>query len=145
MLTACYPRAPEVHYTLMDGRQADLSTLHGKVVLVNFWSTDCAPCVEEMPGLAHTYARYAPQGFETLAVSMREDPPLAVIRFAQSRRLPFPVVMDQTGDFAARFDGVEFTPTSVLIDRQGRIVARWVGQLDMPRLEMTLERLLDAR
>src|SRR5689334_7582765 len=89
--------APDVQYTLLDGHAARLADLRGKVVLVNFWSTDCAPCVQEMPAHVQTWKRFAPSGFETLAISTRDDPPFAVIGFAASRRLPFAVVMDPTG------------------------------------------------
>jgi peroxiredoxin len=134
--------APDVSYTLLDGRQARLGDLRGKVVLVNFWSTDCAPCMQEMPGLVQTWTRYSPRGFETLAISTRDDPPFAVIGFASSRRLPFAVAMDQTGDIAHRFGDVAFTPTSVLIDRRGRIVERWIGVSDFEKLDASIERLL---
>jgi peroxiredoxin len=137
--------APDIGYTLLDGRQARLADLRGKVVLVNFWSTGCAPCVQEMPGLVRTWKRFAPRGFETLAISTQDDPPFAVIGFASSRRLPFPVAMDQTGEIAHRFGDVGFTPTSLLIDRQGRIVARWIGAVDFDELDASIERLLRER
>jgi peroxiredoxin len=143
-LAACGdpPPAPDVRYTLLDGRQARLSDLRGRVVLVNFWSTDCVPCVQEMPALVQTWKRYAPRGFETVAVSTRADPPVAVIGFAASRELPFSVTMDQTGAIAQGFGDVAYTPTSVLIDRRGRIVARWIGTSDFKKLDASIERLL---
>ena len=144
MLTACgQPQAaPVVQYTLLDGRQASLSDLRGRVVLVNFWATDCAPCVEEMPRLVATWRTYAPRGFETLAVSMRYDPPFAVANFAESRRLPFGVVIDNTGEIAHRFGDVQFTPTSVLINKRGEIVGRWLGAPDFEALHHRIEQLL---
>src|ERR1700754_1523081 len=89
--------APAVSYTLLDGRRSELAALRGHVVLVNFWATDCAPCVEEMPAMVANWRRFSPQGFETLAVSMSYDAPALVANFAQARRLPFPVVIDNTG------------------------------------------------
>ena len=90
MLTGCdrIEQAPTVAYTLLDGRKSDLASLRGHVVLVNFWATDCAPCVEEMPALVANWRRFSPQGFETLAVSMHYDPPALVSNFAQARALP---------------------------------------------------------
>ena len=143
MLTACSdrPQAPAISYTLLDGHQADLASLRGRVVLVNFWATDCAPCVEEMPRLADTWRRLAPAGFDALAVSMSYDPPFAVSNFAKARRLPFGVAIDLTGEIAAGFGGVRYTPTSVLIDRRGRIVDRWVGRTDFAKLERRVAEL----
>lgn len=144
MLTACTraEQAPAVSFTLLDGRKGDLAALRGRVVLVNFWATDCAPCVAEMPQLAQTWRRFSPRGFETLAVSMRDDPPALVSNFAQSRALPFGVVIDNTGEIARRFGRIEFTPTTVLINKRGEIVQRWIGTTDFTALPATIERLL---
>jgi peroxiredoxin len=143
MLAGCgrVEQAPAVAYTLLDGRQGDLAALRGHVVLVNFWSTDCAPCVEEMPALVANWRRFSPQGFETLAVSMQYDPPALVSNFAQARALPFGVVIDNTGDIARRLGNVQFTPTSLLIDKRGKIVRRWVGKTDFETLAPLIARL----
>ena len=111
-------------------------------MLVSFWSTDCAPCIAEMPRLAATWQKYSARGFETLAVSMSYDPPFAVANFAETRRLPFGVVIDNTGEIAHRFGDVRFTPTTVLIDKRGVIVRRWVGAPDFPALDARIEELL---
>jgi peroxiredoxin len=147
MLAACSraEQAPPVSYTLLDGRKADLASLRGHVVLVNFWSTDCAPCVAEMPALVDTWHKFAPQGFETLAVSMSYDAPLAVANFAAARQLPFGVVIDNTGEIAARFGDIRFTPTSMLIDKRGQIVERWVGAADVEALQERIATLLAER
>jgi peroxiredoxin len=143
MLAACgrVEQAPAVSYTLLDGHRSDLAALRGRVVLVNFWATDCAPCVEEMPGLVANWRKYSPRGFETLAVAMSYDAPALVSSFAQSRALPFGVVIDNTGEVAGRFGDVRFTPTSVLIDKRGNIVRRWVGKTDFAALGAEIEAL----
>jgi peroxiredoxin len=132
MLTACgrVEQAPALSYTLLDGRKSELAALRGHVVLVNFWATDCAPCVEEMPALVANWRKFSPQGFETLAVSMRYNAPALVSNFAQARALPFGVVIDNTGEIADRLGNVQFTPTSLLINKRGEIVKRWVGKTD---------------
>jgi peroxiredoxin len=147
MLTACSRAepAPAVSYTLLDGRRSDLASLRGHVVLVNFWATDCAPCVEEMPAMAANWRRFSPQGFETLAVSMSYDAPALVANFAQSRALPFAVVIDNTGEIAHRFGGVQYTPTSLLINKRGEIVRRWVGKTDFAALAPLIAQLDDER
>ena len=132
MLTGCdrIEQAPAVSYTLLDGRKSDLAALRGHVVLVNFWATNCAPCVEEMPAMVANWRRFSPQGFETLAVAMHYDPPALVSNFAQARALPFGVVIDNTGEIAQRLGNVQFTPTTLLINKRGEIVRRWVGKTD---------------
>ncbi len=136
MLAGCsrVEQAPAVSYTLLDGRSTELAALRGHVVLVNFWATDCAPCVEEMPAMAANWRRFSPQGFETLAVAMQTDPPALVSNFAQARALPFGVVIDNTGEVARRLGNVQFTPTSLLINKRGEIVKRWVGKTDFEAL-----------
>ena len=136
MLTGCnrVEQAPAVAYTLLDGQRSELATLRGHVVLVNFWATDCAPCVEEMPAMVANWRRFSPQGFETLAVAVQTDPPALVSNFAQARALPFGVVIDNTGEVARRFGNVQFTPTSLLINKRGEIVKRWVGKTDFEAL-----------
>src|SRR5471032_891030 len=96
MLTGCgrVEQAPAVSYTFLDGRKSDLASLRGHVVLVNFWATDCAPCIAEMPHFAETWRKFSPRGFDLLAVSMSYDPPILVSNFAQARALPFGVVVD---------------------------------------------------
>lgn len=134
--------APDVAYTLLDRSQSSLHQLRGKVVLVNFWATSCASCVREMPQIAALHERFKPRGYETLAVAMRYDPPAYVIRFAESRKLPFGVAIDNTGEIAKRFGEVQLTPTSVLINQRGQIVKRFVGEPDFVALSRLIEKLL---
>jgi thiol-disulfide isomerase/thioredoxin len=136
-------RVPLVGYTLLDGTRSSTEAWRGKVVLVNFWATDCAACIEEMPQLAATHEKFKARGYDTLAVSMRHDLPAQVARYAQSRKLPFGVALDLTGAIARGFDPVRVTPTSVLINRRGEIVGRFVGALDFTALQVQLEALLD--
>lgn len=134
--------APEVSYTLLDGRRGTLGDLRGRVVLVNFWATTCAICLKEMPRLVQTHQRYAPRGFSTLAVAMPYDPPARVAHYAESRALPFDVAIDLDGKVLATFGPLPGTPTSFVLDRQGRIAERIVGEPDFTRLHALIERLL---
>lgn len=144
LLAACGRRepAPDFDYTLLDGTRGHTSALRGKVLLVNFWATTCTVCVAEMPKLVDTHRRFHARGYETLAVAMQHDPPASVSMFAERRRLPFGVVIDNTGAIARRYGPVEATPTTFLIDRRGAIVARWLGEPDFGVLHASIEKLL---
>lgn len=144
LLAGCARRdsAPEVGYTLLDGRSAQLSALRHQVVLVNFWATSCATCVQEMPALVDTWRRFRERGYETLAVAMQHDPPALVARFAETKALPFGVVIDNTGAVARAFGNVRVTPTTFVIDRRGHIAARHEGAPDFARLHRLLDELL---
>lgn len=134
--------APSSTFVLIDGATATTADLKGKVALVNFWATTCVSCVKEMPELVATYNKYKAQGFDTVAVAMSYDPPAWVLNFAQTRQLPFKVALDNTGEIAQSWGDVKLTPTTYLIDRQGHIVKRFVGEPDFPALHALIEKLL---
>ena len=141
---ACSGRdaAPQFEYTLLDGSKSSTQAQRGKVLLVNFWATSCVTCVKEMPQIVATHRKYAARGFDTLAVAMSYDPPAYVANFAQSRQLPFGVVIDNTGAIANGFGDVRLTPTTYLIDKRGAIVKRYVGEPDFAELHALVEKLL---
>lgn len=134
--------APASTFVLLDGSSTTTDALKGKVMLVNFWATTCVTCVKEMPALVSTYNKYQGQGFETVAVAMDYDPPAWVLNFAQTRQLPFKVAIDNTGEIASAWGDVRLTPTTYLVDRQGRIVKRYVGEPDFAALHQLIEKLL---
>ena len=134
--------APVFSYTLLDGTVGHSSALRGRVLLINFWATTCAVCVKEMPQLVATHARFHPQGLHTLAVAVRHDPPALVADFAHSRRLPFGVVIDNTGAIADGFAEVRGTPTTFVINRAGHIATRIEGEPDFPHLHTLIQHLL---
>ena len=134
--------APTVPYTLLDGSKSSTAAQRGKVLLVNFWATSCVACVAEMPQIVSTHQKFKSRGYETVAVAMDYDQPALVARFAQSRALPFGVAFDQSGEVARAFGDVKLTPTTVLIDKQGRIVKRYVGTPDFTALDRLIGELL---
>jgi peroxiredoxin len=143
-LSGCSGRdpAPSFAYTLLDGTKAHTDGLRGKVVLVNFWATSCVTCVKEMPALMAAHERFKARGYETLAVAMSYDPPAYVANFAETRRLPFGVVIDNTGAIARAFNDTQITPTTFLLDKRGRIVKRYVGEPDFAELDALVVKLL---
>jgi peroxiredoxin len=143
-LTGCSRRemSPDVQYTLLDGQRQALSSLRGKVVLVNFWATSCTTCVHEMPQIVATHLKFSSRGFETLAVAMSYDPPAYVANFAQSRQLPFGVAIDNTGEVAKAFGDIRLTPTTFLLDKRGGIVKRFVGEPDFAALHQQITDLM---
>ncbi len=134
--------APSVQYTLLDGKRLDSAQLKGQVVLVNFWATSCSTCVAEMPQVAATFEKYRSRGYQTVAVAMSYDPPAYVASFAETRKLPFGVAIDNTGEIARSFGQVQLTPTSFLINKRGEIVKRYVGAPDFTALHALVEKLL---
>jgi len=144
-LWACTsPNAPESNFVLLDGSQTSTTQLRGKVTLINFWATSCTSCVAEMPQIISTYNQYQSRGFETVAVAMSYDPPSYVVNFAQTRKLPFKVAIDNTGAVAKAWGDIKLTPTTYLVDKQGMIVKRYVGAPDFKEMNKLIEKLLAA-
>jgi peroxiredoxin len=134
--------APAVSYTLLDGSKASTEAMRGKVLLVNFWATSCTTCVAEMPQIVATHEKFKSRGYDTVAVAMAYDPPAYVARFAETRKLPFGVAIDNTGAIAKAFGDVQMTPTTFLIDKQGRVVKRYLGAPDFAALHALIGELL---
>ena len=134
--------APPSSFVMLDGSKKEAAQLKGKVTLVNFWATSCVTCVAEMPQLIATYDKYKSQGFDTIAVAMSYDPPSYVVNFAQTRKLPFSVAIDNTGEVAKAWGDVKLTPTSYLVNKRGEIVKRYIGEPDLAELQRLIERLL---
>ncbi|MGJ7523231.1 TlpA disulfide reductase family protein [Variovorax sp. LT1P1] len=134
--------APASTFVLLDGSKKTTDDLKGKVTLVNFWATSCVTCVAEMPKVIATYDKYKAQGYDTLAVAMRYDPPSYVVNFAETRKLPFQVAIDNTGDVAKAWGDVTLTPTTYIVNKRGEIVKRYVGEPDFAELHKLIEKLL---
>lgn len=136
-------KAPAISYTLLDGtKQTSAEALKGKVVLVNFWATSCTTCVAEMPEIIATHQKFNSRGFDTIAVAMSYDPPSYVVNFAETRKLPFKVAIDNTGAVAKAWGDVRLTPTTYIVNKRGEIVKSYVGAPDFPALHQLIEKLL---
>jgi peroxiredoxin len=138
-------QAPGVTFTSLQGERVSTGDLRGRVVLVNFWATDCPVCVKEMPRMVTTYNKYQKQGLEFVAVAMRYDPPNYVISYAEKNALPFKVALDPMGEAAKAFGDVRLTPTTIVIDKKGRMVARILGEPDFTKLDALIEQKLAER
>ncbi len=135
-------QAPAVTFSTLTGKQLALSELRGKVVLVKFWATSCVTCVAQMPGNIENFDKYHAQGFEIVAVAMQYDPANYVVNFVETRKIPFTVALDTMGQAARAFGDVKLTPTAFLIDKQGNILKRYVGEYDKAEFQTTIEKAL---
>lgn len=132
------PQAPAVTFTTIEGKKISMADLKGKVVLVNFWATDCPGCIKEMPDLIKTYNNYKTKGLEIISVAMPYDPPAQVLNYTRQKSLPFPVMHDGLSEITQAFGGVNLTPTAFIFDKQGRRLQRTIGELDFVKLHQLL-------
>ncbi len=134
--------APDVTFVNLSGEKIPSKSLRGKVVIVNFWATSCVTCIREMPQMVETYNKFKGQGLEFVAVAMQDDPANYVLNYVQTRQIPFTVALDVRGELAKAFGDVKMTPTTFVIDKEGHIIKRYVGEPGFPALHQLLEKAL---
>jgi thiol-disulfide isomerase/thioredoxin len=111
---------PDIRFSALDGRAVSLTNLRGKVVLIDFWSTTCAPCVQEMPDLKRLQAKYQMQDLELVGISLDSDRQ-ALQRYIEKAQISWPQFYDPAGptNRLAQEFGIASIPVEWLIDRHG--------------------------
>ena len=138
--------APDFTLEDMDGEKRSLSDYRGKVIMLNFWATWCPPCRREIPSMQSIYKDLGKSGFTVLAVNEFEDPDHVFAYTGQLNVFPtFPILFDRDSTVSQSYK-VKGLPTTVLIDKQGRIVYRAVGgrDFDHPEVRRIVNELLSA-
>ena len=133
---------PTFKVSEISGKTITQDNFKGKVTIINFWATSCTTCVKEMPKLVETYDKYKSNGLEFMALAMSYDPPMYVVNFAETRKLPFIVAMDSDGSAAKSFGKIQLTPTTLVINKQGKIIKRYVGEPDWSEFHQVIEKSL---
>ena len=135
---------PEIVLEGLDGREVALAGYKGKVLLIDFWATWCAPCKESIPHLSKLQDRYGGRGFEVIGIALDVGGRKVVAPYAEDLAINYEVLLGDEG--AARaFGGIPGIPTSFLVDREGQIVRRFVGVIDGEDYAALIEPLLQAR
>jgi peroxiredoxin len=138
--TASGNAAPDFTLTDIDGKKLALSDYRGKVVLLDFWATWCTPCRAEIPHFVEMQQKYGPQGFQIIGISMDDDAK-PVREFAKEYKMNYPIAV---GDdkLAESFGGVLGLPVNFIIDRDGRIVKKFLGATEVSTFDKEVEALL---
>jgi len=133
--------APDLAGTDAAGQPISLLSLRGRVIVVNFWATWCAPCIGEIPVLNSLAGRYGPRGLEVIGVSLDQDGWSAIKAFAGRRSMTYPVALG-SDDVAASFGGVDQLPATFVINANGVIVAKMVGAMRDGQYDALIEKML---
>jgi len=118
--------APPFKLRNLKGNLEGLDDHSGKVIVINFWATWCAPCVKEMPSFENLYRRFRSQGLTILAISLDKGDASKVEKFVDKHKLSFPVLLDTDGVAEKLYPSFTI-PFTYVIDKQGRVVARVDG------------------
>jgi peroxiredoxin len=133
--------APDFSLPQLNGEPLTLSAFRGKVVLLDFWATWCAPCREETPHLVDLQNKYGSRGLQIIGVSM-DDGPEPVRDFYRDLKMNYPVVMGnaKTGEL---YGGVLGLPIAFLIGKDGRIHSKHIGETNIAVFEKEVVQLLE--
>ena len=139
--TTNHQLAPDFTLPTPDGRDLQLSSYRGKVVLLDFWATWCDPCREEIPHFVELQQKYGDRGLQIIGVSM-DDSPEPVRPFYQRFHMNYPVVMGtaKTGEL---YGGILGLPISFLIGRDGRIYTKHIGATEASVFEREITHLIE--
>lgn len=138
--SAARPLAPEFALAGLDGRNLALSNYRGKIILLDFWATWCAPCQTEIPLFVEWQKQYGQRGFQVIGISM-DDGPQPVRAFYREFRIDYPVALGNV-KVAEDYGGILGLPVNLLIDREGRIAVKYAGTTDLPGMEKQIQSLL---
>jgi peroxiredoxin/YHS domain-containing protein len=142
-LPAVFPRpVPEMKLEDLSGQAVDWKRFDDQVVLVDFWATWCVPCRKSMPELQALHERYRGRGFSVLGISVDTQGPANVKKFVSTRKLTYPIAIDDAEDPVWQRYRVKAVPAAFLVDREGRIVAQWTGAPNLKDVEAKLAALL---
>jgi thiol-disulfide isomerase/thioredoxin len=142
--TADRPAAPDVTGRTVEGGSFDLAAYRGKVVVLNFWASWCPPCRAEGPALQRVAAAMAPQGVVFVGISTRDDDGDAVRAYLRNIASTYPNLDDTDGRLTLLFQSGPVRippmaiPSTIVVDRQGRLAARILGPTTQPRLTALL-------
>lgn len=138
--------APPLELSDQSGKEQKLSDYSGKIVVLNFWATWCGPCVKEMPIFVELTKKYEAQGVVVLAASL--DAPETqpnIPAFAKKLKMSFPILTGTTLDHMTQFAMGESLPGTIIIDQQGRVFSRILGEARKKEVFERVEWLLGLR
>ena len=141
--------APALSGTTLDGKKLALSDYRGKVVVVNVWGSWCGPCRVEAPALEETFQQYQAKGVQFMGIDVRESQSdnSAALAFVRDDHITYPSLQDPDETLLLQFKTVvppTDIPSSIIVDRDGKVAARIIGGTTEPQLKQALDKVLSG-
>ena len=136
--------APALSGTTLDGEQYSLAQDKGQIVVLNVWGSWCTPCREESPALEETYQKFQAKGVRFVGINTRDDN-AAALAFDRSMNITYPSLQDPDETHLLQFKSLlppASIPSSVILDRDGKVAVRIIGPVTEPQLTQQLDALL---
>ncbi|MBD9703097.1 TlpA family protein disulfide reductase [Streptomyces sp. ID01-12c] len=138
--------APDLSGRTIDGEQLDLSAYQGKIIVLNVWGSWCAPCRAEAPNLAKVSKDLADQGVQFVGINTRDTSTRPAVAFEEQYKVEYPSLYDPTGKLLLRFEkgslNPQLIPSTLVIDREGKLAARTQQALSEEKLRKMLQPIL---
>jgi thiol-disulfide isomerase/thioredoxin len=135
--------APDLSGRTIDGKQLDVASYKGKVVVLNVWGSWCSPCRAEAPNLVKVAKETAGKGVQFIGINTRDTSTQPAIAFEKQYGVPYPSLYDPTGKLMLRFKkgtlNPQLIPTTIIVDRDGKIAARALQALSEDKLREMLD------
>ena len=128
-----------MEFNILDDEKLSSDDIN-KILILNFWATDCPTCIKEMPDLAKIHQEFK-DDIELIAVAMPYDLPSRVINFKNKNELPFKVAIDPESKILGKFEQVKLTPTTIISDKNKVIQQTIIGEINYEDLKKTILRL----
>ncbi|MGA4880366.1 TlpA family protein disulfide reductase [Streptomyces lydicamycinicus] len=138
--------APELSGESTTGKKLDVADYKGKVVILNVWGSWCGPCIAEAPNFAKVANETKDKGVQFLGINTRDSEKSQATSFEEEHKVPYPSLFDPTGRLMLRFPkgslNPQSIPSTIAIDRHGKIAARSIGPLAEDDLRKMVEPLI---
>ncbi|CAM5703748.1 TlpA family protein disulfide reductase [Streptomyces aurantiogriseus] len=130
--------APDLSGKTVDGKQLDVSSYKGKIVVLNVWGSWCAPCRAEAPGFEKVYKDLQGKGVQFVGINTRDTKAANALAFEKEQGVTYPSLYDPTGKLMLRFEAgtlnLQAIPSTLILDREGKIAARSLAALSEEKL-----------
>ncbi|MGW2628689.1 TlpA family protein disulfide reductase [Streptomyces chattanoogensis] len=141
--------APELSGTTTRGKRLDVADYRGKVVVLNVWNSTCGPCIAETPGLAKVARSSRDKGVRFVGINTRDTETSQATAFEERHKVPYPSLSDPAGRLLLRFPkgslNPQTIPSTLVLDRHGRLAARTMGAVDEDTLRKMIAPLVKEK